>query len=444
MIQRQLFADPPAPPLQELPAVTSGARRRGHVAALLQGDLDFHTAASDHASHALHAFAAKFPPQLPHLFVHGLTQPGEVVLDPMMGSGTAVVEAFLGGRLGLGLDIDPLALRLTRVKTTPLNLDETRRLANHALRRAMSLLADAAALDETLSAFDAATRAFVDYWFLPATQRELLALARALGEIAEESQRRFLELVFSAIIVVKSGGVSRARDLAHTRPHLDPHKVIKPALDEFAKRLARSLKGMGALQSGGGAAYALHADARAVPLRGETVDLVMTSPPYANAIDYMRAHKFSLVWFGQAIETLSELRAQYIGSERMGGLHLAAMPPCTAGIIAQLAASDTKKARVLHKYYMDMAAALLEMYRVLKHDRAAILVVGNSTMRGLNVRTQDCLAELGVAAGFELVGIATRQLDRNRRMMPARQGGQAGSLIEQRMHEEYVIGFYKE
>ncbi len=76
--------------------------RRGALAELLSPDLDFHDQASNYASHAIHAFAAKFPPQLPSIFIEGLTKEGEIVLDPMMGSGTAIVEAFLCGRRAIG------------------------------------------------------------------------------------------------------------------------------------------------------------------------------------------------------------------------------------------------------------------------------------------------------------------------------------------------------
>ena len=79
------------------------------LSVILSSDLDFHGAASNYASHSLHAFAAKFPPQLPRVFIEGLTEAGESVLDPMVGSGTTLVEAFLCGRKAIGLDIDPLA-----------------------------------------------------------------------------------------------------------------------------------------------------------------------------------------------------------------------------------------------------------------------------------------------------------------------------------------------
>ena len=72
--------------------------KRERLATLLQSELNFHGANGNYASHHFHAFAARFPPQLPRVFVRELTAPGDVVLDPMMGSGTAIVEALLEGR----------------------------------------------------------------------------------------------------------------------------------------------------------------------------------------------------------------------------------------------------------------------------------------------------------------------------------------------------------
>ncbi|MFN3762794.1 MAG: DNA methyltransferase, partial [Anaerolineae bacterium] len=88
----------------------SGIRDR--LAELLAGDLDFQGAETGYASHRLHSFAAKFPPQIPRLFIQNLTDVGQVVLDPMAGSGTTVVEALLLGRRGVGVDLDPLAVQI--------------------------------------------------------------------------------------------------------------------------------------------------------------------------------------------------------------------------------------------------------------------------------------------------------------------------------------------
>lgn len=444
--QLRLFAfnTSPSPSAEMATWVRARLNKRERLAALLESELNFHGRNSSYASHNFHAFAAKFPPQLPRAFIRGLTDPGDVVLDPMMGSGTTVVEALLEGRRGIGLDIDPLALRLCQVKTTPSPVSRLQVAGYRAITHAAALLSDGQAVDRALTErFDEATKEFINYWFLPSTQRELMALTLAIEEEADTSARRFLELTFSSAIITKSGGVSRARDLAHSRPHLNKEKVPKDALAQFSLRLRKNLSGILELKANGVSAVALAGNARFMPLASESVDLIVTSPPYANAIDYMRAHKFSLVWLGRSVKDLAELRAGYIGSERVGRTEYAALPKRPEAIIAQLMARDPHKAAVLRKYYAEMREALSEMYRVLRSDSPAIVVVGTSVMGGIDVQTHFCLADIAASLGFDVVGIAQRLLDRNKRMMPARFGGKAGSLIEQRMHEEHIVGLMK-
>jgi len=444
--QLRLFAfnGAESPPRDILLRIQEELSKRERLAVLLEGELNFHGENSSYASHDLHAFAAKFPPQLPRAFIRGLSVPGDLVLDPMMGSGTTVVEALLEGRRAIGLDIDPLALRLCRVKTMPLEMDGLREAGYQVISRANRLLLKGKAVEHHLiKRFDSRTRAFVDYWFLPITQRELMALALAIEDVKDVSARRFLELAFSSIIVTKSGGVSRARDLAHSRPHLDSTKNPKNALEQFSLRLRKSLNSIARLKTNGTVATSLVGDARSMPFAAGAVDLIVTSPPYANAIDYMRAHKFSLVWFGESIAALSELRAEYIGSERIGRAQYPSLPPLPETMLQRLADRDDKKAAILRKYLVEMRLVLQEMYRVLRNDSAAVVVIGTSVMRGLNVQTHDCLADIASDLGFDVVGVAQRVLDRNKRMMPARFGKKTDSMIEQRMHEEFVIGLLK-
>ncbi len=103
---------------------------------LLTEDLDFNDEASGYASHDFHSFPAKFPPQLPHKFIENLTNLGDSILDPMMGSGTTILEAFLSGRYGIGFDIDPLALLITEVKCTPLDTEQVSQIGKVILEQA--------------------------------------------------------------------------------------------------------------------------------------------------------------------------------------------------------------------------------------------------------------------------------------------------------------------
>jgi DNA modification methylase len=185
-------------------------------------------------------------------------------------------------------------------------------------------------------------------------------------------------------------------------------------------------------------------NAQNLPIESNYVDLIVTSPPYAsNAIDYMRAHKFSLVWLGYDVDSLGRKRKKYIGGEATSDFLFKNMPHQTRIKVSEISEIDTKRGDVLLRYYSEMKATLLEMYRVLKPGKASIVVVGNSMMKGISTNTAECLKEIGEEVGFAVSEIGIRDLDRDRRMMPAGKEVNGKSQIQQRMHEEYVIGFWK-
>ena len=132
---------------------------------ILSNDLDFHSKNSSYASHNFHSFPAKFPPQLPLKFITDLTDPNEIVLDPMMGSGTTILEAYLTERKAIGFDIDPLALLIARVKTTPLKLEDTIKICRQIIESAQShILHDWQNLERKLAErWDLKTKYFIDY-----------------------------------------------------------------------------------------------------------------------------------------------------------------------------------------------------------------------------------------------------------------------------------------
>jgi len=439
---------------------------------ILCSDLSFQGFDTSYASHDLHAFPAKFPPQLPRKFILGLTQPGDIVLDPMMGSGTTVVEAYLNDRQAVGFDIDPLARLITGVKTTPLDAKVVIEVGRAVLKQAtISVQSDCNLLRSLLDArWDEQTRQFVNYWFAIETQIELIALITQIEQIDDEKIKDFLKLVFSACIITKSGGVSLAFDLAHTRPHRakvvltsagelvigsnhhgdsSPRvqlltKTLRSPMVEFQKRLHQNVKSLNEIPSSEYTPSLDLADAQKMPLETESVDLVVTSPPYAsNAIDYMRAHKFSLVWLGYSVDQLTNTRSHCIGGETTTSFSFEMLPPFTTTLVAEIAAIDAKKGAVLQRYYSETSRVLQSTYRVLKPGRAAVFVVATSNMRGIDTQTQNCLADIGRAIGFEVPAIGVRRLDRNRRMMPAGMKIDHTSQIQQRMHEEFVLGFYK-
>ena len=427
------------------------------LARLLSGDLSFQgTDRLAHRLYALHPFAARFPHGLPGYFIDALTERGDTVLDPMCGSGITLLEGWTAGRSVIGVDLDPLARRQARARTTALIAAEVRQAGEKALRGSADLMAGLRGHQDPLTAategMDAPTREFLDYWFFPETQRELACLTLAIREEPDADLRNLLEVIFSSTIVTKSGGVSRARDLAHTRPHRVSDKVPRRPITLFANLVERAADAYAAVDRDTvGDRRVVEGDARSLPVLDSSVDLIVTSPPYANALDYMRAHKFSLAWLGDPIPSLTSLRREYIGSESAGGKATSMIPlPATVeAAVERVGESDSAKSRVLRRYFSDMLASISEMHRVLRPGSGAVIVVGPSTMRGILVPTHECLADLARRAGFDVVGVAPRNLDRDRRMMPARNNGGRGAAnadatgIEKRMHTEYVIGAIK-
>ena len=415
------------------------------LAQLLDQDLSFTGGDKPHPLHTIHAFAAKFPAQLPRHFIEGLSEPGETVLDPMAGSGSTLLEGWLLERQVVGVDLDPLALRQCRAKTAvvdPALLEEEgRRVLAEARRR----LEVGNTLDKFRGNLTDTTRSFLDYWFLEETQEELASLVSSVTEEADPAVRNLLEVLFSATIVTKSGGVSRARDLAHSRPHRVTDKQPRSPFRMFENQLRQAIRAFGEMPDRGGIPGSiLAADSRSLPLADNSVDLIVTSPPYANALDYMRAHKFSLVWLGKQVAELSALRGKYIGSERQDTGEAMPLPDNAQRAIVALSEIDRQKSRILTKYLREMRQAIKEMHRVVRTGQAVIIVVGPSTMRGQRIATQDYLAAIGEQVGFEVVGVRERALDRDRRMMPARFGNRTNDGIELRMHEEFILGMVRD
>jgi len=437
---------------------------------LLRSDLDFHNQLSNYSSHNFHSFPAKFPPQLPKLFIEELSEQGEVILDPMVGSGTTMLEAYLANRKGIGFDIDPLAIKIATVKTKSLNKKE---VIDYGIKIYNNAKIDYTENREHLlillnEYFEPKTIEFLDYWFLKETQLELISLWNQINSIQNDELKNFFEVIFSSVIITKSGGVSLALDLGHTRPHkvkalLDSKgnviygnkdfdiskkrynsKIIKSSFEEFKKRINQNIGSIISINDKNFQPYINFCDSQKLLLDDETVDLIITSPPYAsNAIDYMRAHKFSLVWFGYKIDELTKKRNDYIGAEATVNYSFEELPEYTLDKIAKVSSVNSNRGKVLKRYFSEMKKSIKEMYRVLKPGKVAIVVVGSSMMKGIDTETHICLSEIGKEVGFWKPLIGIRKLDRNKRMLPVSKKENKVSQIQQRMHEEYVIGFYK-
>ncbi|MGI0055735.1 MAG: DNA methyltransferase [Thermoplasmata archaeon] len=428
-------------------------RLRAPVKAAFAADMNF-PGSTREFTHAIHSFAARFPPRLPRHFINELSAPGDTVLDPMMGSGTTILEAALSGRVGVGFDIDPLAVLITQVKTSPCDPAEVERIGAEVLRKSADdfrgLRADRNLRTDRLADYGEEARAFFDYWFNQETVTELLAILGQIRTVKEPTVRNALLVAFSSMVITKSAGVTLARDIAHTRPHKWAGKEPASAFDLFPKTVRKLAAGLSELTveiqriNGRWTTPKLQqGDARHLPLPDNSVDLVVTSPPYATALDYMRANKFTLSWLGYPMADLTRLRGSYIGTEsrpdpsesvpRMTSLEM---------LLLKIAEVNKARSRVVGAYFSSMLRTFSELHRVMKPGAHAIVVIGPSGYKGIEIPTHLLLADGAAMTGFSVTGVKEREIDRNGRQMPmtffsAKQG------IEARIHTEFILGFVK-
>ena len=367
------------------------------------------------------------------------------VLDPMSGSGTVLAVARSKGHQAIGVDIDPLAVLLARAWTTALDPGATRETAVEVLAKARRVFASLRTRDAYPEGADDETRRFVRYWFDDYARRQLTALAGVIGEILDGRIRDALWCAFSRLIITKQSGASRAMDLAHSRPHRAFKRAPSKPFRKFlfaVDRVVKNCLDQGA-GSSGPATRLQRGDARELALDDNSVDLVLTSPPYLNAIDYLRCSKFSLVWMGYSIGALRRLRSTMVGTE----VGKDADDDCAIeDILTDLQLRPKLPRRqqsLLVRYIDDMRGVVGEAARVLADDGQAVYVVGENTVRGTFIRNSLIVEAVADGAGLRCMARRSRELPANRRYLPPPSGRLEPAALDGRMSREVVLAFRK-
>ncbi|ABQ90630.1 DNA methyltransferase [Roseiflexus sp. RS-1] len=386
----------------------------------------------------IHPFPARMAPHIALKAIEALT-PGSTVLDPMMGSGTVVRVAAEAGHRAIGRDVDPLAVLMTRVWTAPINPQQLRVAARELVNEACELSPERIKLPWIDD--DAETAAFSVYWFAEEQRQHLRQLSSCLrwrNDVIGDA----LRIALSRIIITKDRGASLAHDVSHSRPHkvaqTNTYRVFEGFL-ESVHRLARRLEE----EPPRGWVDVAHGDARATGIDAQTVDAVITSPPYLNAIDYIRGHRLALIWFGYRLRDLRAIRRCSIGAERAPE-HISD-PELLDEIFRILKIPPDfpqRERRILARYVTDLDAMLREVHRVLKCGGIAVFVIGNSSIKGSFVRNSRIIAHILRRLGFNHVSHFSRPILPSRRYLPP--PAQAGmSNLEHRMRREVVLTYVR-
>jgi SAM-dependent methyltransferase len=241
-------------------------------------------------------------PAVARAIVEAFSKAGELVLDPFCGSGTVLVEAMAAGRRAVGVDLNPLAVRLASFKARP-----------WTAARAQAIPERARAVAERAARARHGAPKGEGAWFAP---HVLVELGNLRGEILREPEgqaREGLELVLSSILVKLSRQESDTR-----RAKVEKHIARGFASRMFvskAEELASRLGAFGSrVAAGAEAPRVIHGDARRLEgIGASTVSLIATSPPYRGQLDYLAHHERRARWLGL---DLSRMQRDEIGARR--------------------------------------------------------------------------------------------------------------------------------
>lgn len=354
-------------------------------------------------THGIHKYPAKFFPELPRWIIQRYSNVGDVVLDPFMGSGTANLEASLLGRNSIGVDVDPFSKFLARAKTTVLPQKEL----TQAWR---SICKAVGAYKEPDHLNGVPEFPYRDNWFKPHALKELAHIKTEIEKVAasQEIMDFFLVCFSSVIRQVSEADNNCTRTVV--RKSLGKQVLPGKAIGLFLKRTAKQVENMGALSALGPSGEVIipdDVDARNMELVGsESVSLALTSPPYANAVDYPRTHQLEIYWLGFADGSLQPLKAQHVGTEVVRSKEYSELQltGCLEAdkVIRQIYSVDPRRAFIASKYLLDMFANLQEIYRVLNDGGRYVIVVGNNLIRGHEFETWKYLHAQAPKFGYKI------------------------------------------
>lgn len=359
-------------------------------------DWDFKDFTTQYLTHTFHSYPARFIPQIPLTFIKLFTKEKETVLDPMCGCGTTLVEAFLNNRNSIGNDFNPLATLITKVKTTLIDENEFRYFNKKLAVMKRYLDLDYRRVDERINNLP---NRKVSKIFNRVVISKLESIRETLLEVKEEGHNDLFDFGRVALSSTIWSLVENGNGIDVDDVFLKKVKSMQNDLNRMAK-IIRTVP----------VVRVICGDARKLEVETASINLIVTSPPYVNALDYYRAHMYNMLWLGMDFDLF---RKHEIG----GHSHF---------IINRF--------RLLSEYLGDMLRSMIEMNRVLKKDKTCVIVVGNSSLEYELIESHNFFAEMGEKIGFKPIKTIFRNIDKTRKYTSADIG---------KIDDEYILVMQK-
>lgn len=396
-------------------------------------------------THIYHKYPAKFIPQIPRWGIKFAQEKPLLVIDPFCGSGTTNLEAFRFGNYTIGFDIDPLAIFISKAKTTIISPSK--------LAKAQLFLVSSIKNYSFKEKYPIPNVENLPHWFTEDAVKKLAFIKKTILDKFDSDVKDFLLLIFSSIIREVSNADNQ------TQKTYVSHTLIKTPPEVFTffiKRLQLYIDRMIQLQSETKGikrhkpSY-IKVDSRkdlSNYLRnfdGKLSRIIITSPPYGKAIDYIYNQMLEYFWLGDLLgigerKQLNEYKRNYIGTKQIYSTEYQKFQYKSLDVleldklIKVILKKDKKHAYITYQYFFSMKENLKKALKILRKGERYIMVVGITTVSGYTVNTAGLLSQLAEDVGYKIEGNFSYKI-RNRYMRFDRKG--KGGIIE----DDHVLIF---
>ena len=324
-----------------------------------------------------------------------------MIADVFSGCGTTLVESKIEGRVSFGVDINPVADLIARVKIKP--------LLPSKIERAFDDLQCKIANNEIANGFNFNER--IAYWFRQEEKRKLEILLGCIRQIEDREVQRFFYCAFSNIL--KNCSVWLQKSIKPTR---DYDKIPKDPYSEFIRQVRKMLRGnkefYNILKSNNQLTTSSKIycrDAKETKIKGELIDCIVTSPPYVTSYEYADVHQLTAFWL-EHITSLTDFRKKFIGSAHKKESDLNFGSDIAHDIYKLLNNEDRKQANSVAVYFTDMRKVFEEMRRVLKPGGKVCIVIGNTKLKGVEILNAEVFVQQLQSINLQISGIAKREI----------------------------------
>ncbi len=398
---------------------------------------DFNGEKTKSYTHGIHTYPAMFIPQVARRLLQTYSKEGETVCDIFCGSGTALVESRLLDRNSYGIDLNPLAIFLARVKTTEVESKTLQKEYFNLIYKIKNIKDNEIQKPEFLN---------IDFWFKDKVVVELAKIKKAIKEIKNEKIKNFFMVAFSETVRLSSNTKNGEFKLVRIRP--DKLKDFNPTvLEIFKKKVENNIQGMVEFNKDVNKktwTKIIYGDSsKDNGIKSNSIDFILTSPPYGDSrttVAYGQFSRLSAQWIGIFDEPnkASNVDKELLGGVATKNLQHKLNSDYLKESLNKIAKKDEKRAKDVLSFYLDLNDCLKQAYKILKPNKYLALVIGNRLVKQVRIPTDFIIAELGEQIGFTCEDIIVRNIP-NKRMPKKNSPTNIVGELEETMNKESIV-----